>query len=87
MAAKSVENNDTANESETGIQAALLNALNLKQPKELVQFDMSSKLSGLGLLTHYPPEVWPQQHAVRELATEIKARGNLVKPTSLFLPI
>ena len=72
-----MESDGTASESNAGMQAALLNALNLKPPKELVQFDMSSKLSGLGLLTHFPPEVWPQQHAVRELATKIRAREKL----------
>ena len=39
--------------------------------------DMSAKLGEQGLLKHFPAEVWPHPHAVRELATKIKAREKL----------
>jgi len=51
--------------------------LGVKQTKELVHVDMSANRGEQGLLKHFPPEVWPQPHAVRELATKIKARVKL----------
>ena len=62
---------------DSGLQAALLTVLGVKQAKELVHVDMSEKLGEHGLLKHFPAEVWPQPHAVRELATKIKARAKL----------
>ena len=62
---------------DSGLQAALLTVLGVKQTKELVHVEMSAKLGEQGLLKHFPPEVWPQPHAVRELATKIKAGEKL----------
>jgi hypothetical protein len=67
----------TSSSDGSGLQAALLTVLGVKQTKELVHVDMSAKLGEKGLLQHFPAEVWPQPHAVRELATKIKARERL----------
>ena len=67
----------TSSSDGSGLQAALLTVLGVKQTKELVHVDMSAKLGEQGLLKHFPMEVWPQPHAVKELATKIKAREKL----------
>ncbi len=41
--------------------------------RPLVHVDQAEKLTALGLLGHFPMEVWPATNAVRKLATKIKA--------------
>ena len=72
-----VSSGSTSSSDDSGLQAALLTVLGVKQTKELVHVDMSEKMAEHGLLKHFPAEVWPQPHAVRELATKIKARVKL----------